>query len=348
MRDDQIVLLMIYAFVRNSAIFLNQYGRKILTASLIAGTIAVLGFLIARDWDTLRKFQWHIRPLLLALALGCHAASLAGTFVAWKLIMNHLGSPAGIKTDFQIYFLSLAARKIPSAIWYTGTRLFLYVQEGVGASLILTAVALEFIIAVLTGGWAFVAFRTHYLFVEHYEWVGHGVLVLTLLLTALLVIRPRLFIRWARHRRAWQKNHLPLSMPERRCLLICFAIYLAAWFVGGTSFYLTIYALIPSPGINWSNAVGIATLSTLVALLGTVLPIGVWLKELTAGMLLNAWLPLPVGLAVAVVYRILQMLDELLWIGGAYLLLPKAPKRKLCASDNPKGVLHELPNNGIL
>lgn len=334
---------MICTFVRNSVNFLNHYGRRILTVGLVAGTFAILGFLIARDWDTLRKFQWHIRPLLLALALGCHAASLAGNFVVWKLIMNHLGSPVGIRTDFQIYFLSLAARKIPSAIWYTGTRLFLYVQEGVGVSRVLTAVALEFVVAVLSGGWAFVVLQTRSLFMGGYEWVGRGVLVLTLLLTALLVIRPRLFIRWVRHPR--QSDSLPVNIPDWRCLLICFAIYMAAWFVGGTSFYLLIYALIPNPGINWPNAVGVATFSTLVVLLGTVLPVGVWLKEIAAGMLLSAWLPIPVGLAVAVAYRVLQTLDEALWIGGAYFLRPS--KQKRCTSDNPKGVLHERPKGGI-
>lgn len=331
-----------YVFVRYLRTFFDRYGGRVLTAGLVLGTFVILGFLIVRDWGTLREFRWHIRPFLLVLALCCHAASLAGTFVTWKLIMNQLGSPIEVKTDFHIYFLSIAARKIPSAIWYAGTRLLLYVREGVNASLVLNAIALEFGIAILTGGWTFVAFRTHYLFMERYEWVGRGILVLTLLLTALLMARPRLFIQWVQHRRAGQGDTLlPANMPEWRCLLVCSAIYLVAWLVGGTSFYLTIHALIPNSGINWPNAIGVATVSTLVVLVSTVLPVGIGLKELAAGVLLSVWLPVPIGLAVAVVYRILQVFDETLWVGWAYLLRPKALEQGTFCVDNPKGVLHK-------
>ncbi len=47
-------------------------------AGLVLGTFVMLGFLIARDWDMLRQFRWHLRPGLLILALGCHTVSLGG------------------------------------------------------------------------------------------------------------------------------------------------------------------------------------------------------------------------------------------------------------------------------
>ena len=327
-----------YALARSLKTFLNRYGRKLLTAGLVLGSLATLGFLIARDWDALRQFRWHLRPSLLILALCCHMVSLAGTFVAWELIMHQLGSPTGLRTDFHIFFLSLAAKKMPSVIWYTGTRLFLYAQEKINAALVLSAIALEFGIAVLTGGWTFVAFQTRYLFMEDYVWVGHGVLVITLVLTSLFIVRPRLFIRWVQGGKRGRDNSLLVITSNRSGLLICSLIYVVAWIVGGTSFYLTIWALVPNPGIDWINAVGVATLSTLVVLLGSVLPMGIGLKELASGFLLSIWLPMPIGLSIAVVYRLLQMFDEALWIGAAYFLRPKTPEHLIL--NNPKGVLH--------
>jgi len=310
---------------RNLRAFLGSHGRRILTGALVLVTFTILGFVIVRDWDTLRQFRWHLRPSLLALAWCCHAVSLAGTFVVWKLIMSDLGSPVEAGTDFHIYFLSLAARKIPSAIWYAGTRFFLYRQKGVSGSLVLTAVALEFGIAVLTGGWVFVAFRSSYLFMEHYEWVEYGVLALTLVLTGLYLVQPDLPVRWAR--RGKEGGNHPIVVLNRSRFLTCCVIYLVSWVVGGTSFYLTIEALIPNQGIDWVNAVGVATLSTLVVLAGTVLPTGIGLKELAAGVLLGAWLPVPVGLSVAVAYRILQLADEALWVGAAYFFRSEKPER---------------------
>lgn len=313
--------------------FIGRYGKKVLTAGLMAVTFAILGFMIARDWETLQRFQWHLRPSLLIFALCCHAVSLVWTFFAWRLITNSLGSTVEAKTDFHIFFLSLATRKIPSALWYTGTRVFLYSQEGVSVSFVLIATAIELGIAVLTGGWVFVAFRTHYIFMGNYAWVGHGVLILTLALTGLFLARPGLIIRWGRRNKAEQNNSpnlLLLTKLTRYNLLVCMLIYSVAWIVGGTSLYLTIWGLIPNPGIDWINAIGVATLSTLAVLIGTVLPVGIGLKEITAGMLLSKWLPIPVGLSVAIVYRILQMVDEAFWVSLAYFLFSKASER-----DNP-------------
>lgn len=326
------------AFVHRIKALFGRYGRKVLTAGLVLGTFAILGFLIVRDWGTLQQFQWHLRPSLLVLALCCHAISLVGTFIAWRLITNRLGSPVRVKTDFHIFFLSLAARKIPSAVGYTGTRLFLYGQEGISTSLVLNAIALEFGIAVLTGGWVFVAFRNRYLFMEDYTWAGHGVLVLTLALTGMFLVRPGSFIRGIRRNK--QDDSARLLLLPKDNMLICALAYLAAWIVGGTSFYLTVWGLIPDPGIDWFNAIGVATLSTLVVLIGTVLPVGIGLKEIAAGILLSKWLPMSVGLSVAVVYRILQMVDEALWVGIAYFLLPKTSEQGSHTIDNSKEVLH--------
>ncbi len=237
-------------------------------AGLVLGTFVMLGFLIARDWDMLRQFRWHLRPGLLILALGCHAVSLGGIFIAWRLIMTYLGSPVEARTDFHAYFLSAAARKIPSAIWYAGTRLFLYSQEGVKASLVLNAIALEFVVAVLTGGWVFIAFQSHYVFLKNYAWVGWGILVLTLLLTVLFLVQPHLLIRRIQRGREKCEGHPSGLLPDWKNLLACALVYFVAWVVGGTSFYLTIQALIFDPGIDWVNAVGIATFSTWVVLMG--------------------------------------------------------------------------------
>lgn len=329
------------ALFSNIGIFIGRYSRKLISLGLALGTFGLLGFLIIRDWGTLKQSQWHLRPSLLILALSCHAVSLAGTFIVWKLIMHYLGSPVRIKTDFHIFFLSLAAKKIPSAIWYTGTRLFLYAQEGVSVSLVLSAIVLEFGIAFLTGGLVFIAFWKRYLFIkEDLIWVVRVFLALTLFLPSLFLLRPRLFTSWIQRSRPAQRYHFVFStFPGSGKLLICAAIYLVAWIVGGTSFYLTIWAFIPNSGINWSNAIGIATLSTLIVLISTVLPTGTGLKELTAGILLSNWLPIPVGMSIAVAYRILQMIDEAFWVGLAYFFRPKTLEHSNSAFDYPKEVL---------
>ncbi len=119
------------------------------------------------------------------------------------------------------------ARKIPSAIWYAGTRLFCIVREGVKASLVLNAIALEFVVAVLTGGWVFIAFQSHYVFLKNYAWVGWGILVLTLLLTVLFLVQPHLLIRRIQRGREKCEGHPSGLLPDWKNLwLVLWSILL--------------------------------------------------------------------------------------------------------------------------
>lgn len=344
MRADQRVVSSHNLSFHKLRTLLSNQSRSVLTAALALITIATLALLIVRDWDIIWQFEWHFSPSLLALALCAHAVSLVGTFIAWKLIMRYLGSEVKASTDFQFYFLALAARKLPSVIWYAGARAFLYAQEKISAFLVLSAIAIEFVIGIVTGGWVFVAFHTRYIFLEDYAWIGKGLGILTLVITIFILIRPHWTVSWIQRRKAAHESNI-IIRPTRRMLVICSLVYVAAWVVGGTSFYLTIWALVPSPEIDWFNAVGIATLSTLIVLLGAIVPLGIGLKELAAGVLLSKWLPLTVGLSVSVIYRLLQTLDEALWIALAYLLYissqARAKKeRAASAPDNPNEVLH--------
>ena len=309
--------------LRRLSDFVSRYGKRILAAGLLASMLFLLAYLILQGWDTLHQFRWRLRPFHLAIALACHATSLAGTYVVWRLIMARLGSSASKRVDFYAFYLSLVAKKVPPLIWYAGTRSYLYKEEGISPSVVLNAIALEIGVASLSGTWAYVLFLPGYTFTWYHEPVGGGVFAVALLLTLLLITRPQLFVDISRRiARKWQKD-IELALPGRRDVVIWALIYLVAWFIGGLSFHFTIRALVPDGGPNWADSLGVATLVTLVALLNSLIPAGVGLKELTTGFLLSDWLPMPVGLLVALAYRILQTADELLWAFLAYLLKPK-------------------------
>jgi uncharacterized membrane protein YbhN (UPF0104 family) len=298
---------------------LSRHGRNIVSVGLLIITLCLLVFLVAQEWDALLSFQWQLKPIYLVLALFCHSVSLFGTFVVWRLITTRLGSSASKQADFHIFFISLLARKIPSMIWYTGARSYLYKEEDISPSITLNAVALEFGVAILSGGWAYVLFQPGYTFAWNQAPVVVGIVSVAFLLTALLLARPQLFVelsRWLGRR--WQKD-IDLTVPNRSDIVVWSVIYLIAWIIGGLSLYFTIQALVPNGGPNWVNALGVANLATLVVLLNSVFPVGMGLKEFATGVLLTSWLPMPIGLVVAFAYRVLQICDELLWAGFAYL-----------------------------
>ncbi|MBN1641301.1 MAG: flippase-like domain-containing protein [Anaerolineae bacterium] len=304
--------------------YTNRWGRNVLAAALLLGSLAVLVVLVAREWDTLRTFEWQLNPLYLALAVLCHVLSYGGTWVVWRLTMVRLGSPASARADLYAYCVSMLARKIPSVIWYSGTRSYLYRQEQVTATLVINAIALEFCVTSLTGAWTYVAFQPLYAFPWARAWLEYVIWGVALAFSALLLIRPQAFVELTlRLGRRWQQD-LQIALPGRGDIALWSFVYLLVWTIGGTSFYWTVRALVPGVGLDWANGVGIATLVTLVVLFNSVVPIGLGVKELTTGLLLSHWLPMSVGLLVAVAYRILQTSDELLWAAAAYLLRPRS------------------------
>jgi uncharacterized membrane protein YbhN (UPF0104 family) len=98
-----------------------------------------------------------------------------------------------------------------------------------------------------------------------------------------------------------------------------------AWIVGGSGFYFVVRALAPAVGPDVWDAVGIATLSTLLVLLNTVVPAGVGIQEFGMVALLTPWFPASVALVIAVAYRVLQTADDLVWIVLGYLTKAGTP-----------------------
>lgn len=95
------------------------------------------------------------------------------------------------------------------------------------------------------------------------------------------------------------------------------AIYLSTWLLDGVSLYLTVSALVPTPP-PLSDVLGVSTVSALVALATLALPAGLWLKELTMSALLSTWMPLSVGIAIAICYRLIHIFLEILWAFVGY------------------------------
>lgn len=94
-------------------------------------------------------------------------------------------------------------------------------------------------------------------------------------------------------------------------------IYLSTWLLDGVSLYLTVSALVPTPP-PVLDVLGVSTVSALVSLATLALPAGLWLKELTMSALLSMWMPLSVGITIAICYRLMHTLLEMLWAFVGY------------------------------
>ena len=282
--------------------------------------LALMGAIVYRQRTELRAISWHIRPGLIVLTLLLHSLALAATFVVWHLMISHLGGFSDLKSNLRVYYVSTLAKRIPTAFWYIGGRLLMYGEVGVLASQVINCVVLENVLIGIAGVITLLALLPFYSGVAAARMLPLG-LVAALGLTALL-LRPRVFVdatNWVLRR--FDKREIDVA-PTRAQIALWSAIYILPWLFAGGAFYCATHALIGHVELDLIDAMGISTVSMLVALLSLLLPAGMGLKELTSSALLARWLPFSAAIAVSLAYRLLQTANEMVWALVATAISP--------------------------
>ena len=288
---------------------LNHF--KWLAAGMFLLVFAVISIVVIKEWDALVAFPWRLDVKYLALTVVFHSLALGMTFLVWHLMIAHLGGFDNLGLNFHFYYLSTLAKRIPTAIWYVGGRLALYQQVGVAASTVLNCILLENVIIGIAGVFTFLVCLPLYS-----QFPKTGVILFALVgivgITGLLV-RPQLFVditNWILKRLGKQVLD---KAPARKDIIVWGGLYILPWVLAGFSLYCAIRAFSGDMGLSIIDAFGISTLAMLVALLSTILPSGLGLKELTSSVLLSHWMPLSSAVVISIAYRLIQTINEMLW-----------------------------------
>lgn len=284
-----------------------------------------ISVLVAKGWNEILYFRWRLHVGYLALTLGFHSLSLGVAFVVWHHIVARLGGANDLWMNFRVYYLSTLAKRVPTGLFYVGGRLIMYKQVGVAAAAIINCTLLENILAGLSGIFTLTIFLPFY--------YTSGTLLQTALLaipgvavTILLLMRPQVFLEVTNRILKYFGKQILYQMPARQDILIWIALYVPAWVLAGLSLYFVPRAVAETVGPGMIDAIRISTLAILVAFVSSILPAGLGLKELTAGVLLSSWMPLSTALVVSLSYRVLQTANEIVWALLA-LSFARAPKR---------------------
>ena len=128
-----------------------------------------------------------------------------------------------------------------------------------------------------------------------------------------MLVRPQLFLDITRAIVRRMGRETLDREPGRKEILTWIGLYTLPWLFAGVSLFYAPQAISNHPGPGYIDALAISTLATLVSLLSTVLPGGLGLKELTVSALLSAWMPFSSALVLALAYRLLHTINELLW-----------------------------------
>lgn len=91
--------------------------RRLASWVLIAAAFAFLGREIVRNLDTLREFEWHLRPGSLLLSLLALVTVLVAGVAYWAVVLRGFGIRAPLVPLARTWFLANLSRYIPGVVW---------------------------------------------------------------------------------------------------------------------------------------------------------------------------------------------------------------------------------------
>jgi hypothetical protein len=235
--------------------------------------------------------DWNAYLLASFATIGLYLVSLLPQFFVWiRLFSSH--HRVGWR-DMEIYARMILVRRLPGGIWHWLGRATLYTAlTSVRTEVVLFGNLMEWGMLILIAGG-----------ISAIELLSFSAGVRILLTTLAVAGAIALAVTWQPRARAWW-----LRLAEA---VLWVFLYGFAWFIGG--FILYIFARASGANqLNLATAVGLWSLTGGVSMIITILPV-IGVQEVSLVFLLQPYLPASVALLVALLFRLLFTLSDVLW-----------------------------------
>jgi uncharacterized membrane protein YbhN (UPF0104 family) len=284
---------------------LVQYGL----AALIFGSLI---FFVARQWNQLPDFDWRFSPGWLAVSVVCVLLFYTLQGELWRVVISSLGEHIDPVPGRAVWGKSLLARYVPTNVLMVVGRVVMAERYGVPKRVTLASIVYELALAVGTA-----VMVGAYFVIQLPDLSGQPARYAPLVLIpiVLTLIHPRVFRPLADFAlRKLGREELPRVLPFRRVVQLCLA-YLVTWATVGLGLYAFAAALHP---LDLSDLPYIASsypVAFCVAVLTFIVPSGIGTRDAALATAMAVVLAGTVATAIAVAFRILQTLIELLYVG---------------------------------
>jgi hypothetical protein len=283
----------------------NQKG---LGGIFIFVACAILLGLVYKERATLFEYQWQFHLEFLFLFIIFHILAMLVQTLAWHFLVTRLTGARHFWLDFKVYTISLVSRRIPGTIWYIGSKFVLYPSDLVSSTNLIVASGLEFGLIGIAGVICYILFFPLYSYTYNWPWemlLGIGTLSLSI-----LILKPGMAVDLTNWLLKKLRRNPILVTITRVDMGVWLLLYVLTWFLDGASFYFWIRAVVSTP-VDFFNVVGVSTISNLVSYIAQFLPSGFALKEITMGSMLSIWIPVSIGVVLAIGYRIGMVIVEI-------------------------------------
>lgn len=305
-------------------------ARRALSFLLIAAAFAFLAREILRNVDSLRDFDWQLRPGMLALSLLALVVVLFLGVAYWAVVLRSFGVRIPLIPLARTWFLANLSRYIPGVVWQFVSLAQLGGAAGMGAVLSITSLLVQMGFTLLSAAALGLLILpgsplgAAYPALEGLRWLAP--LALVAVHPAVIRTLVRLMARLSRREAVeWEG-----SWAEGVGLL---ALATLLWLAYGATFFLFLNSFVYLPMAMLPAVIAVHALSFLVGYLAFFAPAGLGFKEAALTLLLAGLMPSSVAASLAVAARLWSIAGEAIpalallpgSINGAEAPLPPPP-----------------------
>jgi hypothetical protein len=274
--------------------------------------MAFLALYLARNWSQVAAHPWRIDWPRLALATVCVLAAYSGFVLTWRRILGHLGGRLSVRDAHRIWYLGNLGRYVPGKVLQLAGTAYLARAKGVSPVLTVSA-SLTSQVFVLVAGLLIAAATLPELGAATTTklsvlWIV-GLAVAALLV--LIVLSPILDTIYRFALRLIGKSEYHASIPVRERIVLL-AVSLLAWGALGTGFWLFVGSVAPLEADAVLPMIGISAAGYVGGYLAVFVPGGLGVREGLYALLLAAYVPPPMAVAIAILCRLWLTACELL------------------------------------
>lgn len=300
--------------------------RRVLPVITLASVGLVLVWLY-RQRHELAGVDWEHQWLIILIALLMYGISAVLNFIIWHLQISRLTSISW-RNDLYLFAYSSLSRRLPSGLGYLLVRTVRYPAEGAAPGAVVYLSIKELFFQVLAGIGASLlllplappAARSTYLVM----------LVCAVLLVS--VGRAPLLARFL-SRLGAQDSAMTVGHMFEGPAWLWLTLYLVTWLNGGVMLYLLIAGLGYGGVVGLWQATVLWTLSGTLGLVAGVVPLGQFARDAALSVLLAALVPPPAAITIALLFRLILTLGDVLW---SFILMgiAKLTRKRYCETGS--------------
>lgn len=294
-------------------------NKKIFTKiiSLVAILVA-FSFLFSNifaDWNAIKEsfVNFKVSDIILVF-LFLLPVYILNAF-SWHIVTKSLKLRIGFKKNLHLWVVSNLSRYLPGGIWQYPSRVYLLSSAGTSKLIATYAVIMEALFNLVVG--ILIVLFTSFGKIFFYINIETILIILLVFILLLFIYIYQKFIK---------KGFVNFKIPDISYIWIIPLIFLFStqYLIPGIVLYTLVNSINAISLTQLPIFVGIYTSSWIIGYITFFAPSGLGVQDVSIAALLSMFVPLPIASAIAILFRIILTLTELLTVLIVFWLTKKA------------------------